>query len=126
MPIELTISHDERLVIALVGEVGPADFGRYFAELEAAGALAYRKIIDLTSSPLAVSGGDIRALGDRVNAYAQGGALGAMAVVINTELASVMTEVYEKRVRADRPLRVCRDLAEARQWLDQVDPPAGG
>jgi hypothetical protein len=126
MPIHLAISHDERLVVATVAEVGPEDLDRYFADLAAAGAMAYRKLIDLTASQIARESVDLRAMAQRVNAYAQTGALGAIAVVVGDEVGELASGIYEQRIKADRPFRVCRDLDEARRWLDAVDPPGGG
>lgn len=126
MAIHLSISHDERLVVATVEEVRPDDFERYFAELNAAGAMAYRKIIDLTASQIAMQAADVRMMTERVNAYAQTGALGAIAVVVGNELAEYVSATYERRIKADRPFRLFRKLAEARQWLDEVEPPGRG
>jgi hypothetical protein len=126
MAIHLTISHDERLVIAIVEEVAPADFERYFAELTAAGAMTYRKIIDLTASQIAMQGADVRAMSQRISDYARTGALGAIAIVVSNELAEVVSATYEQRVKADRPFRMVRTLAEARRWLEEVDPAARG
>lgn len=126
MAIHLSISHDERLVVATVEEVRPEDFERYLADLNAAGAMAYRKIIDLTASQIAMQAADVRAMTERVNAYAQTGALGAIAVVVGNELAEYVSATYEQRIKADRPFRLFRKLAEARQWLDEVEPLARG
>ncbi|MGE0425031.1 MAG: hypothetical protein AB7O88_22420 [Reyranellaceae bacterium] len=126
MPIHLVISHEERLVVATVDDVGPEDLDRYFADLTAAGAMAYRKLIDLTASRITREGVDIRAMAERVNAYAQSGALGAIAVVVGDDVGELASGLYERRIKADRPFRLFREPVEARQWLDAVDPPAGG
>jgi hypothetical protein len=122
MPIDLEISHEDRLVIAHVGDVGPQDFEHYFAALTAAGAMPYRKIIDLSASPLLVRGADVKALTERVNVYAGSGALGAIAVVVTTDMAVYASEAYAARVKAERPFRLVDSLAQARAWLDEVDP----
>ena len=82
MPIALSISHEEKLVVGIAeGEIDREDIDSYLDAVIAANAMPYRKLFDLTFAPLSLTVGDLKALGKRV---------------------------------ADRPLRIFRDVAAAR------------
>ena len=52
MPIALSISHEEKLVVGIAeGEIGREDFDSYLGALIAANAMPYRKLFDLTFAP---------------------------------------------------------------------------
>ena len=56
MPVHWTISHPQRLVIAVTkDEVTVPDIEKYFAGVTADGAMAYRKIFEITHTPAALS-----------------------------------------------------------------------
>jgi hypothetical protein len=127
MPIQWTVSHPERLVTAKVsGEVGRAEFDRYFAELAQAGVMPYRKILDLTFAPLAMSAADVKALGRSIDTYAQAGRLGALAIVVDAEATHDASAIFGESTRAERPFGIFRSLSVARTWLDQSEPAPGG
>ena len=93
MPVHWTISHPQRLVIAVTkDEVTVPDIEKYFAGVTADGAMAYRKIFEITHTPAALSDENVKALGQRVVFYAQHGQVG--------------------------PLAIFREMHEARHWLD--------
>ena len=127
MPIRWTVSRADRLVIATVsGEAGREDFARYLAEIDAAGAMPYRKILDLSFAPLAMNAADIKALGRIVDGYGRAGPLGPLAIVANVEAMQYASTVFGESSRADRPFAIFRKLAEAQEWLDRVAPAARG
>ena len=56
MPVHWTVSHPQRLVVAVTkDEVTVADIEQYFAGVTADGAMAYRKIFEITHTPMALS-----------------------------------------------------------------------
>ena len=63
-------SHAERLVVAVAkDQVTVADIEQYFAGVTAEGAMAYRKIFEITRTPMALSEENLKALGQRVMFY---------------------------------------------------------
>ena len=77
MPVHWTVSHPQRLVVAVAkDQVTVADIEQYFAGVTADGAMAYRKIFEITHTPMALSEENLKALGQRVMFYAQHGQIG--------------------------------------------------
>ena len=67
MPVHWTISHANKLVVAVAkDQVTVSDIEKYFAGMTADGAMAYRKIFEITHTPMALSEENLRALGERV------------------------------------------------------------
>jgi len=122
MPVHWTVSHPARLVIAVAkADVNVADIEQYFAGVTAAGAMAYRKIFEVTETPTALSDENLRALGQRIMLYAQHGQVGPVAIVAGTDESYAKVEVFAQAARARRPIRIFRDLHAARRWLDEQD-----
>ena len=77
MPVHWTISHASRLVVAVAkDQMTASDIEKYFAAITADGAMAYRKIFEITHTPMVLSEDNLRALGERVVLYAQHGQIG--------------------------------------------------
>ena len=56
MPVHWTVSHSNRLVVAVArDEVTVADIEQYFAGVTAEGGMSYRKIFEITATPMALS-----------------------------------------------------------------------
>ena len=127
MPVTWSISHEEQLVVAIAeGEVVRGDIDGYLSAMIAEGAMPYRKLFDLTFAPMALAAAALRALGKRVTDYAKGGPVGPVAIVVGSELALDMARIFEAQAQANRDLRIFRDLAQARAWLDEAAPPTSG
>src|SRR6266704_3414677 len=95
MPVHWTVSHPQRLVVAVTKDkVTVADIEQYFAGVTADGAMAYRKIFEITHAPMAAS--------DESFAQAQ---------------------TFAAASPARRPLAIFRELHAARQWLDAQPTP---
>ena len=124
MPLNWTISHAEKLVVAIAdGEVEHADIDRYLEALIAGGAMPYRKLFDITFAPISMGAAQLRALGTRVAQHArEGGAIGPLAIVVGSERAREMAGIFGAAARADRPLRIFDDVVRARAWLDSLAP----
>ena len=128
MPVNWTISHPDKLVVAVAeGEVEHADVDKYLLALIAEGAMPYRKLFDVTFAPLSMGLAQLRALGTRVTEHARGGgSVGPLALVVGSELALDMARIFEAQARAGRPLRIFDDVVKARAWLDSLSEPSGG
>jgi hypothetical protein len=126
MPIRWTLSRTENLVVAKVsGEAGRADFERYLAEVAKADGMPCRKILDMTFAPLALSASDVKALGKIVSDYAKSGRIGAFAIVVDADATREASAIFGETAQVDRPFAIFDKMAEARTWLDRVDPPPG-
>lgn len=125
MPVHWTVSHPNRLVVAVAkDDVTPADIERYFAGITADGAMAYAKIFEITHTPMALSEANLRALGERVIYYAQHGQMGPVAIVAASDESYAQAEIFAAAAQVRRPLRIFRELHAARAWLDaQPLPP---
>ena len=122
MPVHWTISHSSRLVVAVAkDDVKVEDIEQYFAGVTAEGAMAYRKIFEITANPMALSDQQLRALGQRITLYAQHGQVGPLALVASSDESYTQAMAFAEAAKARRPLRIFRELHTARRWLDDQD-----
>jgi hypothetical protein len=120
MPVHWTVSHPQRLVVAVAkDEVTVADIEQYFAGVTADGAMAYRKIFEITHTPNALSDENLKALGQRVVFYAQHGQIGPVAIVAASDESYAQARIFAAAAQVRRPLQIFRELHAARQWLDE-------
>ena len=125
MPVHWTVSHSARLVVAVAkGDVTPTDIERYFAGITADGAMAYRKIFEITHTPTALNEENLKTLGERVIYYAQHGQIGPVAIVAASDESYAQAKIFAAAARVSRPLAIFRELHAARQWLDAQPLPA--
>jgi hypothetical protein len=124
MPVQWTISHPSRLVIAVAkDEVKVEDIEKYFAGVTAEGAMAYRKIFEIGAAPIAVSDDGLKSLGQRVVLYARHGQLGPLALVATSDESFAQAQIFAAAAAAaaGRPLQIFREIHAARRWLDEHD-----
>ena len=125
MPVHWTISHPQRLVVAVAkDQVTVADIEQYFAGVTAAGGMAYRKIFEITHTPTALSEENLKALGQRVIFYAQHGQVGPVAIVAASDDSYAQAQIFAQAAAVRRPLQIFRELHMARQWLDNQEEPS--
>lgn len=125
MPVHWTISHPQRLVVAVAKDpVTTTDIEQYFAGVTAEGGMAYAKIFEITHTPMTISEENLRALGQRVMFYAQHGQVGPVAIVAASDESYAQARIFAEAAPVRRPLRIFRELHAARRWLDE-QPAAG-
>ena len=123
MPIQWTISHSAKLVVAVCkGAIARQDIEGYLDAVVVADTLAYRKIFDMTQSTVDLSDEDMMALGARIRAYATTGAMGPLAIVATTPESYERAHLFAALADAKRPLKIFRELHLARKWLDAQAP----
>ena len=126
MPVHWTVSHPQRLVVAVAkDQVTVADIEQYFAGVTADGAMAYRKIFEITHTPMALSEENLKALGQRVMFYAQHGQIGPLAIVASSDESFAQAQIFAvggagPPAARDLPRAACRAAvaghpADARQ-----------
>ena len=119
MPVQWTVSHPTRLVIAVAkDELLLQDIEDYLEGIVAAGALSYRKIFDTTGAVGSLSEDDLMALGARIRAYIAIGPIGPLAIVASTDRSYGQARMFTALAEADRPIKIFRELHAARRWLD--------
>lgn len=122
MPVQWTVSHPTRLVIAVArGDLRLQDIETYLDEVVTADALAYRKIFDMTQATPNLSDDDLMKLGARIRAYISFGQIGPLAIVATTDRSYQQARMFVALAEADRPIRIFRELHLARQWLDGLE-----
>ena len=125
MPVQWTVSHPTRLVIAIAkGDLGRLDIESYLDGVITANALAYRKIFDMTQATPSLSDDDLMALGARIRAYILLGQIGPLAIVAATDKSHQRARMFAALAEAERPIKIFRELHQARQWLDAQPSPA--
>ncbi|HYD08441.1 MAG TPA: hypothetical protein VEC60_22105 [Reyranella sp.] len=123
MPIQWTISKPARLVVAVCkGVVTRKDIEGYLDALVVADVLPYRKIFDTTQAEPSLSDADMMELGARIRAYATTDQMGPLAIVASSSEALERAQLFAALAEARRPVRIFRELHEARQWLDAEAP----
>ncbi|HZP98946.1 MAG TPA: hypothetical protein VFB13_05365 [Reyranella sp.] len=119
MPVNWTISHPTRLVLAVARDsVGLVDMQEYLDAVVVDGAMPYRKIFDLTHGTLDLDDKEMMILGARIRAYARTSKMGPLAIVASSPAAYERARMYMTLAGADRPMQLFSELHLARKWLD--------
>ncbi|WP_428673563.1 hypothetical protein [Reyranella sp.] len=123
MPIQWTISHPTRLVVAVCkGAITRQNIEAYLDAVVVADTLTYRKIFDMTQATANLPDDDMMALGARIRAYATVSDLGPLAIVATTPDSYERAHLFAALAEAMRPLKIFRELHLARRWLDTQAP----
>jgi 16S rRNA C1402 (ribose-2'-O) methylase RsmI len=118
MPLSWTISHPQRLVIAVArDEVAPHEFGTYLEAMQPVGG--YRKIFVVSGMSTVFDTALLQSVGRAVRDHAAREPLGPIAIVVDNAAAHASAMVYADAVQGlERPIRIFREQHEARRWLD--------
>jgi hypothetical protein len=125
MPFQCTIDHSARRVT--VTATGRADAGQMTALLNkvaVAGAMPYRKLLDITQADLGLDPAVLTALGAAIRKYAatRQGSLGPTAIVVASDEGHRRATIFGQAAKANRPFRIFHEVRDARQWLDSFPP----
>ena len=130
MPIEWTISHGSRLVVAVAkGELQPEHMRDFLQAIDREGARPYAKMIDVKGLTTRFEPEQIGTFAAVVREREVDGAVGPIAIVVGPGPLAQQARAFSERGHLVRPIRVFAELHEARRWLDQqrdtvVDPRA--
>jgi hypothetical protein len=128
MPIEWTISHGARLVIAVAkGELRPEQMRDFLQAIDREGARPYAKMIDVKGMTTTFAPEQIGAFAAIVREREVDSVVGPIAIVVGTGTVAQQARTFSERGHLIRPIRVFAELHEARRWLDRqrdqtVDP----
>jgi hypothetical protein len=122
MPLSWTISHPQRLVIAVArGDVAPHEFAAYIEAMQPVGP--YRRMFVVSGMSTVFDTALMRGVGNAARDQARRERLGPIAIVADNEAAYASALIYVDAARGiDRPIRIFREQHEARRWLDSLVP----
>jgi hypothetical protein len=106
------------VVISVKGVVHLADMQECAAGIMTPATLSYRKLVDLTDVQPAMSAEDIAVLAEYVREQSGIGPMGALAITAGSDAAEEQARLFGSLAVADGPLKIFRELAAARDWLD--------
>jgi hypothetical protein len=119
MPSRWTIDPARQLVEAVLdGEIGEDDVGRFFDELEAAGAIPWRKFFDARLAKPRTDGKIMAIATQRVANYTDPG---PFAVLVAGPYVDGMSKLFALALGANGRARVFKTEEEARAWLDSAE-----
>lgn len=128
MSLHWTIYPERKLMTATaVGDVTREEFEAYLEAVEAAGANSYSKLFDGSQARASMTPEDVLELGRRMRATHATGPMGALAVVVPSELVEPFDRLLGMLAAAERPMRVFRQTAPAHKWIASlpVSPTSG-
>ncbi len=121
MPLHWTIDSKERLVTVVAeGTVTRADVEAYLDALVGTGAITYRKLFDSGRADGTMSADDMMALGVMFRNFHASGPVGPLAIVVPDSNVDAISRVLGILAAADRPMRVFREVAAARRWIESL------
>src|SRR5260221_11406255 len=124
MAIIWTVSHPERLVVAVGrNSVTATDILFCVDGMLKAGVISYRKIYDMTLLGITMPRLDLRLVGVRMAAMADSKGFGPVAIVVSSNGVAGSARHFEETSAAKRLVRIFRDLYAAREWVDEGAPP---
>lgn len=124
MSLVWTVSHPERLVVAIgQNTVTATDILFCVDGMLKAGVISYRKIYDMTLVATTMPQLDLREVGKRMASMADSQGFGPVAIVVASNGIAGAARHFEETSVAKRPVRIFRDLLAARMWLDEIAPP---
>jgi hypothetical protein len=121
MPLQWTISHPKRLVVAVAkGEMRPGTMIDFLAKLDAEGARPYAKLIFLEQLITTFSEESVVALANLVRKREEESVVGPIAIITRDDATFEQASHFAEVAELVRPIRVFREWHEARRWIDAV------
>ena len=119
MPLHWTLSHPQRLVIAIAkGEVQPQEVETYLEDIFAQGGGPYRKMFDVSQTETAFDETVLKGFAAWVRRRGAEGPIGPLAIVASSDESFRQAGVFADAATVDRPIKIFREQHEARRWLN--------
>jgi hypothetical protein len=119
MPLHWTVSHPQRLVIAVAkGEVQAQEVETYLEDIFAKGGGPYRKLFDVSQAEGGFDDSVLKGFAEWVRRHASGGPIGPIAIVALSDESFRQAGVFAAAATVDRPIKIFRQQHEARRWLN--------
>jgi len=121
MPLQWTISHSKRLVVAVAkGEMRPGAMIDFLAALDAAGARPYATLVFLERLITTFSEESVTALAGLLRRREEESEVGPIAIVAHDDATFEQACQFADAAELVRPIRVFREWHEGRRWIDAV------
>jgi hypothetical protein len=118
MTIKLNISHPDRMIVGVAtGALTIQDLERFLAELVAANAFRYRKIIDVMGATPGMTAEELAAFIARVEAVRPKESGSGPIAIVAREGDSPLARLFAELTAGKRLAGVFRNIREAREWL---------
>jgi hypothetical protein len=119
MPLHWTVSHPQRLVIAIAkSDVQAQEVEKYLADIFAQGCGPYRKMFDVSQTDTAFDESVLKGFAETVRRHAAAGPVGPIAIVAAGDESFRQAGVFAEAATVDRPIKIFREQHEARRWLN--------
>ena len=119
MPLHWTVSHPQRLVIAIAkGDVQAEEVEKYLADIFAQGGGPYRKMFDVSQTETAFDESALKGFAETVRRRAAIEPIGPVAIVAASDESFRQAGVFAEAATVDRPIKIFREQHEARRWLN--------
>src|SRR5882757_280820 len=119
MPLHWTVSHPQRLVIAIAkGDVQAEEVEKYLADIFAQGGGPYRKMFDVSQTETAFDESVLKGFAETVRRRAAIEPIGPVAIVAASDESFRQAGVFAEAATVDRPIKIFREQHEARRWLN--------
>jgi hypothetical protein len=119
MPLQWTISHPKRLVVAVAkGEMRPRAMVDFLAALDAAGGRPYAKLMFLERLVTTFSEDSVVALANLVRQRERESEVGPIAIIAQDDATFEQACQFAHVAELVRPIRVFREWHEGRRWID--------
>jgi hypothetical protein len=119
MPLHWSLSHPQRLVIAVAkGEVYPQEVERYLVDMFAQGGGPYRKMFDVSQTQTTFDDSALKGFAETVRRHAAAGPVGPIAIVATNDESFRQAAVFAEAATVDRPIKIFHEQHEARRWLN--------
>ena len=126
MPLSWSISHPNRLVIAVAkGELEPHDMMNFVVGIDSANARPYRKMVDVTGVTALFSAEKIRRFARLIRQREDESEVGPIGVVAGSPDVHRQAVLFARHARRNRHIKVFHEQHDARKWLDAVDASRG-
>jgi len=121
MPIQCTVSHGTRLVLAIAkGKLLASDLVGFLFDLDREKAQGYRKLFDITGVTSLLSDERVVTFAQIVRERELEAPAGALAIVAGNPVLARQAREFAEKAQALRPIRVFAEQHDARRWLDDL------
>lgn len=121
MPIQCTVSHGTRLVLAIAKDkLLASDLVGFLFDLDREKAQAYRKLFDITGVTSLLSDERIEAFAQIVLEREQSAPAGPLAIVAASAALARKATLFAEKAQGVCPIRVFAEQHDARRWLDSL------
>ena len=121
MPLQWSISHSRRLVIAIAkGEMRPGTVIDFLAQLDAEGARPYAKMFGVEQLVTVFTDESVLRLAGLVRDREREGIVGPIAIIVGDDATFEQARLFVEVAELVRPIKVFREWHEARRWIDSL------